>query len=410
MKRLPAYPLSIAMAGVQGLAFATVVTTNLVYQVETVGLNALQLVLVGTLLEATTLAFEVPTGVVADVYSRRLSILIGFVLMGAGFMVEGLIPLFAGVLAAQVVWGLGFTFTSGARTAWIADEVGQERLSAALLRGTQAYLIGGLVGISLAVALSSLSRGLPVVVGGAMFVALASLLALTMPERGFTRVPADRRQTLKTMGETLRTAFRIMRRQRSLLLVVAVPLLFGASSEIPDRLDTPFLLETITLPPLGPLDPVAWFGLSGYVGQGLSLAATEIARRKLDTSNDRAMGLVLVAAQAIYIGSLVAFALATNLALALAMLWMRGPLFAVSGPLLSVLQNRVIPSRVRATMLSLGAQANALGQLIAGPALGAVALGVSLRAGFLGSALVLVPVVVILLILSRQRASVPDDG
>ena len=98
------------------------------------------------------------------------------------------------------MWGLGFTFTSGATTAWIADEVGQERLSAALLRGTQAYLIGGLVGISLAVALSSLSRGLPVVVGGAMFVALASLLALTMPERGFTRVPADRRQTFKTMA------------------------------------------------------------------------------------------------------------------------------------------------------------------------------------------------------------------
>ncbi len=71
------------------------------------------------------------------------------------------------------------------------------------------------------------------------------------------------------------------------------------------------------------------------MGRGLSLAATEIARRKLDTSNDRVMGLVLVAAQTIYIGSLVAFALATHLALALAMLWMRGPLFAVSGPLLS---------------------------------------------------------------------------
>jgi len=242
-----------------------------------------------------------------------------------------------------------------------------------------------------------------------MFVGLAAFLAFTMPERGFTRVPAHRRQTFKTMGATLRTALCLVRGQRTLLLVVAVPFLFGASSEIPDRLVTPFLLETITLPPLGPLDPVAWFGLSGYVGRGLSLAATEVARRKFDTSNDRITSLVLVAAQATYIGSLVALALATNLGLALAMLWLRGPLFAVSGPLLSVLQNRVIPSRVRATMLSVGAQANAAGQLIAGPALGAVALGISLRAGFLGSALVLAPVVVILLILSRQRAAAPDD-
>ena len=410
MRRLPAYPLSIAMAGVQGLAFATVVTTNLVYHVETVGLNALQLVLVGTLLEATTLAFEVPTGVVADVYSRRLSILIGFALMGIGFLVEGSIPLFAGVLAAQVLWGLGFTFTSGATTAWIADEVGQERLSGALLRGTQAYQIGGLLGISLAVALSSLSRGLPVVVGGAMFVVLAALLALTLPEQGFTQVPAHRRQTFRALGTSLRTAFQIISRRRTLLLVMAVPFLFGAASEIPDRLVTPFLLETITLPPLGPLDPVAWFGLSGYVGRGLSLAATEVTRRKLDTSNDRVMGLVLTATQSVYIGSLVTFALATNLGLALAMLWMRGPLFAVSGPLLSVLQNRMIPSRVRATVLSVGAQANAAGQIIAGPALGALSLGVSLRAGFLGSALVLVPAILILFILSRRRAKTHDEA
>lgn len=33
--------------------------------------------------------FEIPTGVVADVYSRRLSTIIGYALMGLGFLVEG---------------------------------------------------------------------------------------------------------------------------------------------------------------------------------------------------------------------------------------------------------------------------------------------------------------------------------
>jgi DHA3 family tetracycline resistance protein-like MFS transporter len=50
---------------------------------------------------------EVPTGVVADVYSRRLSIVIGVLLTGAGFMIEGLFPYFEAILLAQVVWGLG---------------------------------------------------------------------------------------------------------------------------------------------------------------------------------------------------------------------------------------------------------------------------------------------------------------
>jgi uncharacterized membrane protein len=34
------------------------------------------------------LTFEVPTGVLADTYSRRLSVIIGFFLVGAGFMLS----------------------------------------------------------------------------------------------------------------------------------------------------------------------------------------------------------------------------------------------------------------------------------------------------------------------------------
>ncbi|MBI4675532.1 MAG: hypothetical protein HY741_28140 [Chloroflexi bacterium] len=83
---------------------------SILYQVQTVGLNPFQLVLVGTVLEFTAFVAEVPTGILADVYSRRLSILIGFVLVGLGFIVEGSIPQFWSVLLAQVIWGVGATF------------------------------------------------------------------------------------------------------------------------------------------------------------------------------------------------------------------------------------------------------------------------------------------------------------
>ncbi len=410
MRRLPAYRLSIGMSAVEGLAWATVVTTNLVYQVETVGLNALQLVLVGTVLESTVFAFEIPTGVVADVYSRRLSILLGLALIGAGFALAGSIPLFGAVLAAQVVWGLGYTFTSGARTAWLADEVGERRLSVALMRGAQANLIGGLVGISLAVALSSVARSLPIVIGGSMYVVLAAVLALTMTEHGFKRVPAHQRETFKTMATTLVDALRVIRGRRVLILVVMVPFLFGAASEVPDRLSTPFLLETITLPPLGPLDPVAWFGLSGYVTQGLALAFIEVVRRKVDTSNDRVIARTLLGVEALHIGSLIAFGLAVSLPMAMAMFWVRTSLRRGSDPLLSTWQNRFIPSQVRATVLSLGGQVDAIGQMIGGPFLGALALGLSLRSGFVAAGLVLMPVVLIFAILGRSRTAATDPA
>ncbi len=66
--------------------------------------------------------FDMPTGVVADLYSRRRSVLIGMFLYGLGFLMEGALPWFAPVLLAQVVWGCGDTFITGALEAWIASE------------------------------------------------------------------------------------------------------------------------------------------------------------------------------------------------------------------------------------------------------------------------------------------------
>ncbi len=98
----------------------------------------------GTVLEATVFLFEIPTGLVADVKSRRLSIVVGYALIGLGFIVEGSFPVFAAVALAQVIWGIGYTFTSGATQAWVADEIGEERAGDAYLRGSQAGQVGAL--------------------------------------------------------------------------------------------------------------------------------------------------------------------------------------------------------------------------------------------------------------------------
>ena len=54
--------------------------------VEVAGLDPLQMVLVGTVLELSVFLFEIPTGVVADVVSRKLSVVIGHAMMGLGFL------------------------------------------------------------------------------------------------------------------------------------------------------------------------------------------------------------------------------------------------------------------------------------------------------------------------------------
>jgi len=76
---------------------------------------------IGAALSISRLVFEVPTGMVADLYSRCLSGLIGLVLIGLAMIVEDMFPSFLPILLAQVIWGLGYTFTSGANEAWLLE-------------------------------------------------------------------------------------------------------------------------------------------------------------------------------------------------------------------------------------------------------------------------------------------------
>ena len=95
-----------------------------VYFVQEVGMDPLQLVLAGTFMEIAYFVFEVPTGVVADSYSRRASVIVAQVIMGIAFVATGLLASIPLILAAAALMGFGWTFKSGAIDAWLADEVG----------------------------------------------------------------------------------------------------------------------------------------------------------------------------------------------------------------------------------------------------------------------------------------------
>jgi DHA3 family tetracycline resistance protein-like MFS transporter len=56
------YPFYLYISGAFALCFTLYATIASAYRIQTVGLNPLQLVLVGTVLEIAVLTFEVPTG------------------------------------------------------------------------------------------------------------------------------------------------------------------------------------------------------------------------------------------------------------------------------------------------------------------------------------------------------------
>ena len=191
--------------------FAMMFVSMSLYEVTVAGLDPLQLVLVGTTLEASVFVFEVPTGIVADVYSRRSSIIIGYLLMGVGFLIEGFFPMFAPILLAQFVWGLGYTFTSGATEAWITDEIGEAPANRLFLRAMQVGLFASLVGMGLAALFGTRDVALPIRIGALGVILIATTLVFIMPETGFHPTPKEDRNTWGHMWYTFKGGLRTVR-------------------------------------------------------------------------------------------------------------------------------------------------------------------------------------------------------
>lgn len=393
------------LAGGSAFCYALAFTISSVYRIERARLDPLQLVLVGTALELSIFLAEVPTGALADLRGRRLSILVGLVLIGCGFLLEGALPLFATIVLAQVLWGVGYTFTSGADKAWIADEVGEERVVPVFLRGAQAAQVGALAGIVLSALLAGLRLNLPILAAGGLFLALALALWRWIPERSFQPRSQDGGRAWTMFRATLSEGARVTRRHPVLLTLLGVGALWGLASEGFDRLWTLHLLRAVTLPPFGPLPPVAWFGLIQAVTLVLSLAATELTRRRLKAGSYPAIARALTLLTGLQLAAMLTFAASGALPLALAGYWSVMLLRQVNEPLYAAWINQgLLPSSVRATVLSISSQADALGQVAGGPLVGLIGLHISVQAALGTSAGALIPAVLLLLVAARHQA------
>lgn len=377
----------------QTLAF----TLALLYQVQIAALNPTQLLMVGAALEASCFLFEIPTSVVADVYSRRLSALIGAVVVGAGILVQGLFPSFWPILLAQVVWGLGFTFISGAVDAWITDEVGAQAVQPLFTRFQQQHLALTFVGIVAAGALAQINLQVPMVVAGVGYLALAIIMAPLIPENGFHPTASADRPRWTQMKDTLGTGITEARRPGIVRSFAVIALITGASSEVFDRLWTAHVIDAFTTPNIGPLDSTTtWFTLFALIGVLISLATSLIANRfateRINALHPTALlsGLTLIQS-----GGVIGFALLASLWPALVAMWVRDAARNLAYPVQSAWLNRNISSRARSTTLSMTSQADALGQVVAGPALGVLASRTSISTAMTVAGLLLTPVAAI---------------
>jgi MFS transporter, DHA3 family, tetracycline resistance protein len=390
MRRLPA---TNVYYGLQFLLFMPTWVVVSVYLVQELQLSPLQLVLMGTAMEAAVFLFEVPTGVVADTFSRRLSLIVGYLGMGFAWMLVGVVSAPWAIIALWACWGLSYTFTSGAYEAWITDEIGAENVGRVFLRGARVRYAGAVLGLIGQVAIAILSLRAGVIAGGAITALCGLLCILFMPETGFRRRPrAERGSAFAELRSTAGSGVRYAWAAPVIVLLVGVDLFMGMSSEAFDRLKEAHFLRDVGLPAIGHLDAVVWFGIFwlvgmalGFVGAGWLIKRFEHGGRKVVTSS-------LFALTVLELAAMLVFALTGSTWVAIATLL--GVFLArdLGGPLYTIwLNEQITDSSVRATVLSISGQANAVGQAGGGPVLGAIGNVWGIRAALAAGALVIAP-------------------
>lgn len=405
MKNAFAYRMYLLYCAVVALSMALMSTAAGVYYIRTVEMDAFQLLMTGFALELSVFLFEIPTGVVADLYSRKRSMAIGLLMVGCGFLLQGVVPLFVAVLAAQVLWGVGYTFLSGADQAWIADELKTKRLEGVFLRGTQIGQMFSLVGMLAGVLLANVALNLPLILSGLLLIGLSPVAALAFPETGFAPSPARRHNPWRSAWDTFKTGLWTMRRSPLLKAALLISLLTGLYSEGFDRLWTLHLLENVTLPGIGNLNEVVWIGLINAGALVMNILAVEGIRRRLERTGRLEKVWVLLMLNGLLVLAIVAFALAGEWWIALAAYWAAAVLRKTNEPIYSAwLNEQIRDSRRRATILSTQGQVNSLGEIFGGPLVGAVVWKGTVSAGLIASGVILAPVVVLYLLLWRKGA------
>ncbi len=403
-RTLGAASVYLIRVGVTAFLYSMMFVALGVYYVNTVRLDPLQLVLVGTTVESTIFLFEVPTGVVADMRSRRLSVILGDLIIGGAYIVQASIATFGGILLSQVIWGIGETFTSGAFDAWLADEVGESRAGKVYLRAAQVGLVFGIAGTAAGAFLGSLDIRLPILLGGVLFIAHGLFLALFMPEAGFTPRPREAQHLFGHFRGTLGQGLRVVRGRPVLITILLIGVVYGAFTEGYDRLNEAHFLNNLGFPDAN-LQPVAWFAILSIVGGLISMVGAEIARRRIDTGDHRQVARALFVISILLSAGVIGFGLAATFGVAAAIGLGIGLLRTLRGPLTTAWLNQNVDSQVRATVISMANQSDALGQLAVGPAIGAIGAAFGLRSALVVAGVLLTPALYLYARTLRRSAS-----
>ncbi len=199
--------------------------TTAIYLVDVGHVSLAGIGVITVVTAVVSLIAQMPTGYVADRYTRRLAMILGSVILALGAAVLAVWPSLLGGLLAGVLVGLGFAFISGASQALIHDSLEAcgktDQFIKIMGRAQSMGLLGNIVLIGLVPMTYTIDKRLPFALGIVAFVILLGIAwAFAEPQR--EQKPSGNRH-----AQEIVTAMRTFVNRRTVVLFIAIGLVFG---------------------------------------------------------------------------------------------------------------------------------------------------------------------------------------
>lgn len=167
----------------QGLAISFFFATSSLFLLSK-GLSLLEINLLNASYMLAYLLFEIPTGVNADYFGKKRSIVIGLWIFVASFLIYFFSEYFWQFLIAEILGALAFTCISGALEGLIVEKLKEENYSKSLtnvFKKAEIRAIGVIIGASLGSFVGQFDLALPWLMSAISFAILAILTKIFLP-------------------------------------------------------------------------------------------------------------------------------------------------------------------------------------------------------------------------------------
>lgn len=393
----------LIIAGLWALAASVIWSVNTLFLLDA-GLNLFQVFIANAAFTFGMVAFEIPTGVLADTIGRRASFLAAAAVLCLGTIAYLLVAELGGGLpwfvAASLALGLGFTFYSGAVEAWLVDALhdtgyngDMDPIFANGAIASGAAMIVGSIGGGL---LGGIDLALPMILRALLLLALIGVAAVVMHDRGFQprRVPA--RQLPAEMASIARAGLDHglkVRPARSLFYLNLLQFGFLTWAFYAWQ---PFVLEFVE-------DDLIWLvGLTAAAYSGATMLGNSLVGFLARPCGRRTT--LLLPAAALLAAAAAALGFATELWQAIVLWLLVGAALGVLTPVQQAFLHRLIPGEQRATVVSVGSMFGSAGGIGSQLGFGYISQSQSLGAGYVAAGATSAVALPILWLLRRQRS------